>query len=186
LLLIDNGSRDESVDVLLQFKQQAPQKTEVLLNNRNLHHGPAMDQALQRLKSPYALFLDSDCEVMRGGFIELMLDLLEGGPHRYVVGKLIFMNDRGFDLPEGQRGHPYIRPICMLVRRKLYLTLPPFTRHGTPCFRNMVQAVANGLELIHFPVDDYVFHEGRGTARRHGYGLGWRSRLDYLLNKAGL
>lgn len=186
LLLIDNGSGDESGRTLDHLRALAPGCTEVILNPSNRHHGPAMDQALRAINTPYALFIDSDCEVLKGGFVELMLALADENPHAYVVGKKIFMNDRGFDIPEQPGAHSYIRPICMLVRREPYLLLPPFERHGAPCLANMRAARASSYELVHFPVEDFVRHEGRGTASRHGYRLGWRGRLNHFMNKMGL
>lgn len=186
LLLIDNGSQDESRRTLEELLVLAPEATELILNGSNRHHGPAMDQALRHVHTPYVLFLDSDCEVLRGEFVEAMIALAENMPGAYAVGKKIFMNDRGFDMPEQPGVHPYIRPICMLVRRDLYLQLPPFERHGAPCLANMRAAAAEGLQLIHFPVEEYVRHEGRGTASRHGYRLGWRGRLNHLMNRIGL
>jgi glycosyltransferase involved in cell wall biosynthesis len=186
LLLIDNGSQDESRRTLEELRSLAPAATELILNESNRHHGPAMDQALRHVQTPYVLFLDSDCEVLRGEFVEAMIGLAGKAPGAYAVGKKIFMNDRGFDVAEGPGAHPYIRPICMLIRRELYLRLPPFERHGAPCLANMRAALAEGLPLAHFPVEDYVRHEGRGTASRHGYRLGWRGRLNHLMNRIGL
>ncbi|MBI1804201.1 MAG: glycosyltransferase family 2 protein [Ignavibacteriae bacterium] len=186
LLLIDNGSRDRSAVVLQRLQAESPGLTELLLNEHNLHHGPAMDQALRHLQSPFILFLDSDCEVKKKGFIESMLVRLTETPGHYIIGKRIFMNKRGFDIPESPLAIPYIRPVCMLVRRELYLTLPPFQRHGTPCLLNMREATGRGLTLLPFPVDEYIYHEGRGTAGRHGYKLGWRGKLNHVLNRLGL
>lgn len=186
LLLVDNGSGDESPRALEELRQLQPEKTELLLNVTNFHHGPAMDQALRLLETPYVLFLDSDCVVERGGFLEAMLGLAAAEPRGYAVGKKIFMNDRGFDVEETPGAHPYIRPICMLIHRERYLELPPFERHGAPCLANMRAAAAAGLALLHLPVEEYVRHLGRGTASRHGYRLGWRGRLNHLLNRIGL
>jgi glycosyltransferase involved in cell wall biosynthesis len=186
LLLVDNGSEDESGRTLEELRAVAPGKTTLILNPSNRHHGPAMDQALRTVDTPFVLFLDSDCEVVQGGFVEAMLAHAMEDPRNYIVGKKIFMNDRGFDVAEEPGAHPYIRPICMLVRRELYLGLPPFERHGAPCLANMRAARTTGLGLIHFPVEEFVRHEGRGTASRHGYRLGWRGRLNHLMNKIGL
>ena len=186
LLLIDNGSYDESIDLLKAFQQRSPAHTEIIVNNRNLHHGPAMDQALHIVHSPFVFFLDSDCEIHAGGFLERMVALLEEQDCSYAVGKRVFMNKRGFDVPAQGTAIPYIRPMFMLLKREHYMTLPPFFHHGTPCLANMQGAGNRGLQLIDFPVNDFVTHDGRGTAGRYGYGLGWRGKLNFLLNKVGL
>jgi len=187
LLLIDNGSHDESEKVLQAFHDQQPQTTRLLLNANNLHHGPAMDQALREIATPFVLFLDSDCHVINGGFVEQMLNKLQEQDSFYSVGKRISMDTRGFDVSEGMSNAIlYIRPLCMMLKRDMYLTLPPFERHGTPCLRNMRSAAERSLGLLDFPVEQFVEHEGRGTAGRFGYQLGWRGKLNYLLHKIGL
>jgi glycosyltransferase involved in cell wall biosynthesis len=185
LLLIDNGSHDDSMQALQELQQLIPQHTDVLINATNIHHGPAMDLALRTVRTPYALFIDSDCKILKGDFVELMVSLGDQQPSHYAVGKRIYMNKRGFDVPE-DTGIPYIRPICMLIRRELYLTLPEFKRHGAPCLENMAMAVRRGYTLVDFPVSEYVFHASRGTSNRHGYNLGARGKLNHFLNKLGL
>ncbi len=186
LLIIDNGSGDRSADVARAQQARDHGLTDIILNPVNLHHGPAMDQALRILASPLVLFIDSDCEIIQGGFMEEMERLMAAGRDVYAVGKRIFMNRRGFDVPEGTGGFPYIRPICMLLNRQVYLELPPFRKHGSPCLRNMIAAERKGYRLIGYPVESYVVHKGRGTASRHGYGLGLRGFLNHLLNRARL
>jgi glycosyltransferase involved in cell wall biosynthesis len=186
LLLIDNDSHDGNIHLLRNLLALSPEQTRLIENPSNRHHGPAMNQGLRLAKTPYVLFLDSDCEVLKGGFVESMLKMLIENDRCYAVGKRIFMNDRGFDVIDGPDAHPYIRPICMLVKRESYLSLPPFVRHGAPCLANMRAAAAQGLTLSNFPVEEYVHHEGRGTASRHGYKLGVRGKINHVLNKLGL
>lgn len=186
LLLIDNGSNDASTALLRRYQAQWPSTTTLLRNDRNRFHGPAMHQALQSIQTPYALFLDSDCEVIAGGFIERMITLAEEDGRRYAVGKVVSMDKRGFDVAQSEDSFPYIRPVCMLVRKNLYFTLSPFAHHGTPCLANMQDAVRKGYQLVDFPVFEYVNHRGRGTAGRYGYGLGLRGKLNFLLHKLGL
>jgi glycosyltransferase involved in cell wall biosynthesis len=186
LLLIDNGSHDGCDTVMRELQRQSPDRTELLLNRQNLHHGPAMDQALHHVRTQYVLFLDSDSEVVQGGFLEGMLGVAKSDDAHYAIGKKIFMNRRGFDVSEPAGGMPYIRPMCMLVHRERYLLLPPFERHGAPCLTNMHAAVDRGFAVLHFPVEEYVFHAGRGTASIHGYRLGIRGRFNHLMNRLGL
>jgi GT2 family glycosyltransferase len=186
LLLIENGSRDESPSLLHALADASRTTTELLCNPRNIHHGPAMDQALQRLTTEEVFFLDSDCTLLGGGILERLGEALHAHDLNYAAGKRIFMNSRGFDVSPGPGAHPYIRPFCMLMRRRHYFTLPPFERHGAPCLTNMIAAASSGLRLIDVHLDDLVQHEGRGTAGRFGYRLGWRGKLNHVLNRLGL
>lgn len=184
LLLIDNGSSNQERELLSQLDPTGP--TTVVLNPENIHHGPAMDQALRSISTTFAFFLDSDCEVKAGGFLERMIADLSRDESAYAAGKKIFMNPRGFDTAESTNAYPYIRPICMTLKRKLYLQLPPFQKHGAPCLANMIAAASRGLTLLHVPVEEYVDHEGRGTAGRFGYRLGLRGWVNHLMNRLGL
>jgi len=187
LILIDNGSRDEeSRQILEECRKEDASRTEVISNNENLHHGPAMEQALRHARSPFVLFLDSDVEVIEGGFLEMMTTLANGNAANYAIGQRVWMNKRGFMVRQNGGGFAYIRPHCMLVKRELYLKLPKFQRHGAPCLDNMITAARLGFGLLDFPVHSYVNHSGRGTAGKFGYELGLRGKCNYLLNKLGL
>ncbi len=187
LLLIDNGSPRERGGDLSRFFPPDRGATEIVTNPRNFHHGPAMNQALTRpWMTPAVLFLDSDCVVRGGGFVEEMLSLLERDPSAYAVGKKVMMNKRGFITDQPSGAIEYIRPICMLLKTAAYATLPPFERHGAPCLKNFRAARELGLTLVDFPVEKFVDHQGRGTAGRYGYRLGWRGKLNHLLNRLGL
>ncbi|MDP2208131.1 MAG: glycosyltransferase family 2 protein [Bacteroidota bacterium] len=186
LILIDNGSRDESVKILTDIQSTQSATTKLVLNKTNIHHGPAMHQAINLCSSDLVLFLDSDCEVLGGGFIEAMIELIEQDKQHYAVGKTEFLNERGFLVKPNQKSIRYIRPICMLVRKTLYNALPPFQLHGAPCLANMKEAAERNFGLIEFDIHKFIFHKGRGTASKFGYGLGIRGKVNYLLNKLNL
>ena len=187
LLVIDNGSKDRHSDsIMQQWKERYPGKTDLVFNERNIHHGPAIDQAVHHVSSPFLLLFDSDCELLAGGLIERMLECAESSL-TYAVGKRTWMDRRGFDLPEESTDAiPYIRPICMLIRRDTYLTLAKGQRHGAPLLANMRDAALHGYRVIDFPIEQFVNHLGRGTASRFGYQLGWKGKLNHLLHKMGL
>lgn len=187
LVIIDNGSRDDSAFKLKELIKTLKNPNELIINKKNIHHGPGMDQAIHFVSSPYVLFIDSDCEIHGGGFIEQMLTLLQEEEKNYIVGKKVFMNRRGFDVEKNDvHAIEYIRPICMLLKKEIYLKLPKFVKHGTPCLENMTEAQKQGYKLIDFQIENFIFHRGRGTASRFGYQLGWKGRLNYLLNRFGL
>jgi glycosyltransferase involved in cell wall biosynthesis len=190
LLLIDNGSADPSTDYLRELAARL-NNVEVILNQRNRYHGPALDQGLRHCTTPYVFTLDSDCEIRQGGFLEAMRALFED-PLLYAVGELRYKSRYGYTFGYGEgarRGRrkriPYIHPWGMLLDRLKYLTLAPFIHHGSPCLPNMRDADARGYQFRDFPMWDFIEHFGRGTSSRHGYGIwaGGKQKLAFYLEK---
>lgn len=184
LLIVDNGSQDHSRQVIEALITTVGGPTQALWMPRNLYHGPAMHRAMEEVDTPYVYFFDSDTETHRGGFLEPMIAALEANPMAYGAGRVVTVDRRrGFRKPEGM---PVLATPYMLLRRALYFRLPPFIHHGLPTIENFRAAEQAGYHLLPFPIETYVHHLGRGTAGRYGYGLGWRSRLAYLLERLGL
>ena len=179
LLVIDNGSEDDSPRMIKDLAEELGADTLYLDENR--YHGPAMDLAMHHLKTPFVFMLDSDTETINGGFLEWMLEPFDD-PHLYGAGKIVHVDRRGFAAPEGI---PVLVSAFMLLRREMYLALPPFIHHGLPALKNFEAAASRGWKLAPFDVEKYVKHFGRGTAERYGYGLGLKSRFDYLLKRLG-
>ncbi len=187
LLVVDNGSHDGSTAYIGRLPGDDGH-ARVILNDRNRYHGPALDQGLRAAGTRYVLTLDSDCEVSRSGFLELMLKPF-ADPLTYAVGELRYKNRYGYTHgyayagdTEGagtgrRRRIPYVHPHAMLLDRGAYLDLPPFVHHGAPCLRNMSHAREAGLRAVDFPVEDFILHHERGTSAQHGYGVRGRSRL---------
>lgn len=180
LLVIDNGSQDESPDVISQLSDELDITSIYLDDNR--YHGPAMDLAMNRLRTPFVFLLDSDTITKKGGFMERMIDRAEP-EDVYGAGKVVHVDRRGFAASDGI---PVLVSAFMLLKRFLYHEFPPFVHHGLPALRNFEAAAREGYRLEAFEIDDYITHLGRGTAERYGYGLGLRSRIDYLLRRLGL
>lgn len=181
LLVVENGSQDESPRVIRRMASGMHGTLDVLALEENCFHGPALDLALRRLETPYVFVFDSDTETRGGGFLEQMVVACEP-EDVYGAGKVVHANRRGFVAGQGT---PVLASASMLLKRDVYLRLPPFVHHGLPTLHNFQAAAERGYRLIPFPIDDYVAHFGRGTAERYGYGLGIRGRVNYLLNKLG-
>lgn len=182
LLVVDNGSADTSPEVITRLAAELGDSIHTLLLDHNRFHGPAMHLAIESLATPFVYIFDSDTKTQRGGFLEDMMDACSGETV-YGAGKVVRANRRGF---ASLRGVPVLASAFMLLKRDIYLSLPPFVHHGLPALRNFQAAAEKGFELAPFPIEEYVTHYGRGTAERFGYGLGLRGRVDYLLNRLGL
>lgn len=182
LLIIDNGSKDNSPELIQSFKNTF-QNIETVFLDTNIYHGPAMDLAVREyVQSEFVFFLDSDTETKEGGFLENCLDILHKEEETYGMGEILRVNKKGF---KDESGFPILSTPYMVLKREVYLSLPPFVHHGQPTIYNFKMALEKGFKLKHFPMTDFIFHHWRGTANKFGYGLGWRSKVDYLLNKMG-
>ena len=141
-----------------------------------------MTREIRASTTRFVFTLDSDCEIKRGGFLELMIDLFQD-PSLYAAGRLILVDRFGYRLPPGtEKGIHYIHPSAMLLDREKYAGLPPFAHHGAPCLANMRGAANAGLNLKDFPVLDYINHDWRGTAGKYGYGLGAKTYVQSFLS----
>jgi glycosyltransferase involved in cell wall biosynthesis len=187
LIAIDNGSRDDSTDFLLALARRHS-NVSTIVNMQNRNHGPAMHQGIGLARTQYVFTLDSDCEVIHGGFLEEMSALFED-ERVYAVGDVRYKNRFGYTFgyddvaghderanPENRRRIPYVHPYAMLLDRRKYQQLRPFVHHGAPCIRNMRDAKERGFAVRYFPVHHYVVHRAEGTSARHRYGIRFRAR----------
>jgi|GEM_PF-1106301 len=182
ITIVDNGATAASVAQLQALADEAGFLT-LIPRDDNLHHGPSLDLVIRQGRAEWILLFDSDCILFRGGLLEAMLALPDA-PGAYMIGGGVLVDDMGYTLtpefPPDTPTHRYIHPKCALVRRADYGTLPAFEKHGVPCLANERAAAERSLNLVDFPVDQFVYHMGRGTVERNGYGLGVKGRLYQL------
>jgi glycosyltransferase involved in cell wall biosynthesis len=180
VVMIDNASADRSTSFIAELASERD-NIHAQINEKNMHHGPALDQGMRIAEARYVLTLDSDCEILRAGFIEEMLKQFEN-PRMYAVGELRYKNRFGYTYgywyaDPRPKWIPYVHPYAMLIDRVKYLALPPFIHHGAPCIKNMRAAHAARYAVKHFPVYDFVRHHAGGTSMAHGYGFRGSLRL---------
>jgi cellulose synthase/poly-beta-1,6-N-acetylglucosamine synthase-like glycosyltransferase len=182
MVIVDNGSKDASRTLIEELRLQHA-NTAIHYIGKNIFHGPAMHQATQKIKTDFIFFLDTDTETQRGGFLEAMLKNFEEEKNLYAIGRVNHVNKRGFP---AENGIPIVLTPYMILKREVYVALPPFEHHGMPTLKNFSAAQQHGYTVCNFPIQEYIVHKGRGTASRFGYGLGMRGKMEYLLNKIGL
>jgi hypothetical protein len=127
-----------------------------------------MHEATLLIETPYVLTLDSDIIVKREGWIEDLRDLITEDV--FASGMLMIVSDSkdacGWtDDPTDQLN--YIHPSTCMFDRTMYIDFAntsqaqygaKFTDHGAPSVRPMQEAKRRGIEVIGFPVEDYVMH----------------------------
>lgn len=182
LTIVDNGSKDESPRLIESLVSVVPNVSAQYLAE-NVFHGPAMHRGLEESTTPYTYVFDSDTDTRRDGFLEAIVRELDADPRAYGAGVVVNVNRRGFARPTGI---PVLSSAHMVLRTEQYRRLPSFVHHGLPALENFRAAHAQGLRLVHWPIDAYVDHLGRGTAARYGYGLGIRAKIDYVMSRLGL
>lgn len=174
---IIDGSRP---DVAAQIAQIAARYDNVVFIpfGYNIHHGPGMTWAVHNLGlQDQALFLDSDVEVVRGGFIESLQAELE--PGMWGVGSTQRVNEQGYDRLEDGPVH-YLHPACMLVNLPVLRQWPLPIKHGAPNIQAMLALHRSGNAHLFKHVEwvrhdfwsgeapNYLKHPWQGTVRRTG------------------
>lgn len=168
LLVIDNGSNDDSTDYLRQIEQP---NIKVIFNDSNYGHGLALHQAMEVCKTKYLLTFDSDCKVLKPGFIEKMNQAFKSNHNLYAIGQMVTVDATGHNFL-GHNALPYIHPSTAMFDVRKYFTLRPFYHHGAPCLQNMVSAIEHGYDLLDYPtIREFVYHQDGGTGGRYG---GWQ------------
>ena len=143
----------------------------------NIHHGPGMAWALNHLGlSGEVLFLDSDVEILKAGFLESLHSALR--PDMYGVGNVQWVNEVGHSREAD--GIPYLHPACMLVNAEVMRQWPLPIKHGAPLLPAMLAMHQAGKsDLLHGvdwvrddfarePKRTFIKHDWQGTVIRTG------------------
>lgn len=170
LTVIDGSSFDESTEWLFDFAKQ-DKRTSIYSHNWNVHHGPSMHLGIVGSEYDNVFIFESDVTVLRGGFIEAMLERAGDKPF-YSIGRTLYVDRNGINTPEGM-GIPYIHPFSMIVNKKVYQRFDPFIKHGAPCIKAYCDIYdKNQTELlIDFDIREYVKHDWRGTRDKYGLNI---------------
>lgn len=144
----------------------------------NIHHGPGMTWAIENLPlTGEVLFLDSDVEIKRPGFLESLQSHLE--PGMWGVGGIQQVNEQGYDRPD-DGPVAYLHPACMLVNMDVVRQWPLPIKHGAPLIPTMLALHRAGradlIRHVDWVKDDfnapdaihYIKHPWQGTVKRTG------------------
>lgn len=144
----------------------------------NIHHGPGMTWAVHNLGlEGQALFLDSDVEIVKPGFLESLH--AELAPEMWGVGSAQRVNEQGYDQPEDGPIN-YLHPACMLVNLDVMRRWPLPIKHGAPNIQTILALHRSGNTHLYKHVpwvrDDFegdkpphfIKHPWQGTVKRTG------------------
>lgn len=92
IIVVDNGSRDRSVDIVNEFGRNYPEAVTLVALGRNCGTTLPRNLALKRAQSPYICILDSDTEFVSGS-IRPVLDSLARDPGLAIVAPRLVLPD---------------------------------------------------------------------------------------------
>jgi GT2 family glycosyltransferase len=203
LIIIDNNSKDNSVNNLLNYKG-----IELIKNKINTGYAHACNQGAQVAKGELLLFLNNDTIVTRGWLVK-MLECLSSNNKIAVVGsKLLFPQNNtiqhaGVVLHGVLPGHiyykepgnlsfanikkyyPAVTGACLLSRKKLFLSLGGFDEKFINGYEDVdycLRVWENGYKIVYCP-ESTVYHYGSVSENRH---LREKENQEYYKQKWGI
>ena len=169
VIVIDNGGDKDDSDWLLQKVREGVINTYVR-NKNNMHFGWARNQGIRLATSDYICISDNDILFKKNWLSKTIEPLLKWPDKRFIASPFITPDKTKFKNPRGNfheyRLNSMAGSNCMIMTKKIYWEVRPFTTHhitGSHWHRRMVKA---GY-LVIVPPEDYVEH----LAFRHGYTL---------------
>lgn len=191
ILVIDDDSEDGSLEYLKWMAVKHPNIELYERKGKKHSHGEMFHEAFSELiKTPYVLTMDSDVNVERGGWIELMLEQIKGNSKMYATGTRMLVSRKGEAI-----GAPYdfndvlhyAHISCAIYHIQTYKTLARFYDHGAMAYANMIDAERRGFEIGYFPVDKYVSHLSGAswcvppTIWKHDFDVPLRPRITFII-----
>jgi GT2 family glycosyltransferase len=188
IIVIDNGSTDDTQFVLKNFPS-----LNIIYNNSNLGFSKACNQGARASRSDFLIFLNNDTEVT-SGWIDGLLGCVRSNFLAGVIGcKLLYPDNSiqhaGIVFGQSNVHHIYrhfhpkhpatnkqrkfqaVTGACMLVPRKLFLSLDGFDEAFINGFEDLdfcFRARNKGFNVIYTPESVVIHHESR-TQGRHTY-----------------
>lgn len=199
LILVDDGSRDQSKALCLKLAQSDPRVR--FLSQENAGPAIARNRALDIMRGEYVMFVDSD-DLLSPGACRLMLDAL--GENELVIAHYYFKlgsSETNRGLLDGSRTLNEQEFFAQLVKRpgsyyfsvlwnKLYraelirsqnLRFDPFLTWGEDFAFNMqyYHSVSRGVALLDTPMYHYIKNTGSTSIRTlihivHSCRIKWR------------
>jgi glycosyltransferase involved in cell wall biosynthesis len=164
IVVVDNGSRDGSVELLRQLADA--RLIHLIENDLQRYHGPALNQALSYLARArrehsshsvdYVWILDSDVIVLRPDALARPLFDLRAA-NAALVGQ--------FEYVTLAQGYAELWSLLVDPARAWRLMLPPFYDEGAPARRLQVSLRILGVPILSFPYcqEEYILHAGGGA-----------------------
>ena len=201
LVVVDNGSTDETLDLLSRLRNVT-----VVRNESNRGFGPACNQGAARARGEYLLVLNNDAEIAPGCLSALLRTARAEPRCGAVGGKLVWPDGRlqeagsilwddGTAEACGRGGDPgapeasYLREVdfcsgaLLLVRRELFQTLGGFDDRFSPIYYEDVDLCVGirglGFRVLYQPAA-VVRHQEYGTTSARATELMRRNQARFV------
>lgn len=106
IYLVDNGSRDRSVE----YVRRSHPAIKIIMNEENMGFAKAYNRAIAAVNTPYVVLLNNDTEVLDRGWVRHLVDKASGHPRIAAVAcKMVSYADRSLLDSVGGMGIPFWR-----------------------------------------------------------------------------
>jgi glycosyltransferase involved in cell wall biosynthesis len=200
LIVVDNGSTDDTPQYLDEIRHRpGPERVEIIRNETNPGHPPAVNQALALIRGSYVVFLDNDT-VMTPQWLDGLIHIsLQDWPRNGMVGPVTngapdvqavrpgygdlkdldpFAVARRKEFAGRVLANSRLTSFCLLARRDVLERIGNWDERFHPGFfvddDLSVRAREAGFRLV-VALDVYVHHFGHRT--HHGMGTDSRKQL---------
>lgn len=150
-IVIDNGSSDNTIDILSRLKSQANLK--IVSNEENLGFSIACNQGANLATGRNLLFLNNDI-VIRGNYASIIIEFLDN-QDKIIVGAELYEHDTGWNV-FGNGAVKYIPGWCLALKYDDFFDLGSFDTRYSPCdYEDMdlcLTAQTQGYKLIRLPL----------------------------------
>lgn len=150
-IVIDNGSVDNTIDIVSRIKSQA--NIEIISNQTNLGFAIACNQGANLATGRNFLFLNNDV-IVRGNYANLIIDFLDH-QDKTIIGAEIYEHDTGWNI-FGDKIIRYIPGWFLALRNDNFFELGGFDKRYSPCdYEDMdlcLNAQKQGYKLVRLPV----------------------------------
>ncbi|MBY0522434.1 MAG: glycosyltransferase [Gemmataceae bacterium] len=167
-VVVDNGSRDGSVELLTALQQAG--LADVIFNSRQRYHGPALNQAFGHCadlarsaarpeeRIDYIWVLDSDTLVLREDAVTAAVRAMRTDGSS-LIGQF------QYDVEALPQGYAHISSLLIDPQQVWQRRVEPFQESGTPGEGMQISLRSQGFVVSNFPYrnQNYVLHLGMGT-----------------------
>lgn len=195
IIVADDYSSDNTLEILNDYKSKCPQKIEVLTSSRNQGSLVNSNRIFDRLQCEYFTFLDGDDYWVNDKHLQMQVDYLDEHPEHMLCGantqylrdgvlkELVVASDKTGKTYSFQallnNTIPFVHTSAILVRNKIFINgLPACYRNAENTFENCALRGEDFRRILHLEQGDmYIMPEVLSVYRIHSRGV-WQGSSE--------